>query len=256
MLLIIWDEPIVIHLFSEVGSSELQAFSPVDTLVALDYDGTLAPITDDPFRAHMKAVTRRLLARLARCRPSVVLTGRSRRDMLRLLDGIDPIEVIGNHGLESAYTTSPAVLDLVSTWKTTLTDRIAGTEEVSLEDKGYSLSLHYRLASDPMRAAAFAHTIAAALPQARLVGGKSVLNVVPAASPDKGDALLQELQRTGLPRALFIGDDVTDEGVFRLDLPQRLLSVRVGHSLHSRAKYFLHDRDEVDRLLSYLAPAG
>lgn len=246
----------MIHLFSEEGHCELQAFSAADTLVALDYDGTLAPITDDPSRAHMLAATRELLARLARRRPSLVLTGRSRRDMLRFLDGIDGIEVIGNHGMESAHATSSDVLDLVSSWKADLVGRIAGMAGMSLEDKSYSLSLHYRLAPDPLLAAAFAHTIAAALPQARLVDGKCVLNVVPAAAPDKGDALLLELQRTGLPRALFVGDDITDEDVFQLDLPQQILPIRVGYSPRSRARYFLHDRSEVDRLLSYLASGG
>ncbi len=244
----------MIHLFSEEGRRALQAFAPSDTLVALDYDGTLAPITDDPFRAHMHAATRQLLIRLARCRPSVILTGRSRRDALRLLDGVDGIEVIGNHGMESVHATSLAVLDLVSSWKTVLAHRIAGVAGMSLEDKGYSLSLHYRLAPDPLQAAAFAHALAVPLPQARLVGGKCVLNVVPATALDKGGALLRELQRIGSPRALFVGDDVTDEDVFRLDLPQQILSIRVGHSPHSQARYFLRDRDEVDVLLDLLAP--
>lgn len=244
----------MIHLFSEPGRRALADFAQPDTLVALDYDGTLAPITDDPFRAHMRAATRQLLARLARQRPSVILTGRSRRDALRLMDGVDGIEVIGNHGMESAHASSIAVLDLVAMWKAMLSERIAGAEGLSLEDKGYSLSLHYRLAPDPLRAAAFAHAVAVTLPQARLVGGKCVLNIVPAAAPDKGSALLQELRRTGSPRALFVGDDVTDEDVFRLDLPQQILSIRVGHSPRSLARYFLQDRDEVDQLLGFLAP--
>jgi trehalose 6-phosphate phosphatase len=246
----------VIHLFSEAGRRTLRAFAKPDTLVALDYDGTLAPIADDPFRAHMHAATRELLIGLVRCRPSVILTGRSRRDALRLLDGIDGIEVIGNHGMESLHTTSLAILDLVSSWKPILMDRIAAMVGMSLEDKGYSLSLHYRLAPDPLRAAAFAHAIAATLPRARLLGGKCVLNIVPADAPDKGQALLEELQRTALPRAVFVGDDVTDEDVFSLDLPQQILSVRVGHSPNSRAQYFLHDRNEVDQLLSLLTLAA
>lgn len=243
----------MIHLFSEQGCEALRAFAASDTLVALDYDGTLAPITHDPFRAHMRAATRQLLARLCRLRPSVVLTGRSRRDALRLLDGIDGVEVIGNHGMESVHAASTALLDRVSSWKRVLADRIAGVAGMSLEDKGYSLSLHYRSAPDARHAAALAHALAADLPQARLVGGKCVLNVVPADAPNKGSALLQMLRRTGAPRAVFVGDDVTDEDVFELDLPEAILSVRVGHSPCSRAGYFLRNRNEVDRLLAYLA---
>lgn len=244
----------MIHLFSEQGRRALDTFAQPGTLVALDYDGTLAPITDDPFRAHMRAATRQLLVRLARHRPSVILTGRSRRDALRLMDGVGGIGVIGNHGMESAHASSVTALDLVALWKAVLVARIADVEGLSLEDKGYSLSLHYRAAPDPLRAAAFAHSVAAGLPQARLMGGKCVLNIVPAAAPDKGSALLQELRRTGSARAVFVGDDVTDEDVFRLDLPQQILSIRVGRSNRSLARYFLHDRDEVDLLLSVLAP--
>jgi hypothetical protein len=52
----------------------------------------------------------------------------------------------------------------------------------------------------------------------------------------------------------FSSATITDEDVFRLDLPQRILSIRVGRSPRSLAWYFLHDRDEVDQRLSHLAP--
>lgn len=241
----------MIPLFSEQGLSELRAFAQDGLLVALDYDGTLAPITDDPFRAVMQAQTRQLLARLSQRRHSVVITGRSRRDALRLLDGIEGVEVIGNHGMESARMTSVDVLELVAGWKGALAAPVAAIAGASLEDKGYSLTVHYRLAADPAQAGASVRAIAGQLPGARLIGGKCVLNIVPANAPDKGAAVLAELRRAGAARAIFVGDDVTDEDVFRLEHPG-ILSVRVGRSTSSRARYFLAHRGEVDTLLEWL----
>jgi trehalose 6-phosphate phosphatase len=87
-----------------------------------------------------------------------------------------------------------------------LSEPDGGGEAVDCEDKGYSLSLHYRRAPDPLCAATFAHAVAAGLPQARLADGKCLLNLVPAATTDKGSAPLQELQRSGSPCAFFVGD--------------------------------------------------
>ena len=52
--------------------------------------------------------------------------------------------------------------------------------------------------------------------------------------------------------AFYLGDDVTDEDVFEIDQPGRLLSVRIGESIGSAAKFFLRRQSEVDRLLSKL----
>ena len=56
-----------------------------------------------------------------------------------------------------------------------------------------------------------------------------------AGAPNKGDALLRLRTSDGAHTALYVGDDVTDEDVFRLDQPGRLLTVRIGKSLTSAA---------------------
>jgi trehalose 6-phosphate phosphatase len=52
--------------------------------------------------------------------------------------------------------------------------------------------------------------------------------------------------------ALFVGDDATDEDIFAIDDPARLLSVRIGHRSDSAAPYFLKSRREIDDLLACL----
>jgi trehalose 6-phosphate phosphatase len=86
----------------------------------------------------------------------------------------------------------------------------------------------------------------------RAVPGKFVINALPARAPSRGDVLLELREKTGQDTALYVGDDVSDEEVFHLDQPGRLLCVRIGASATSAAPYFLKNQLEVDRLLSAL----
>jgi trehalose 6-phosphate phosphatase len=79
-----------------------------------------------------------------------------------------------------------------------------------------------------------------------------VVNLVPAAAPNKGDALLELRAQAGADTALYVGDDITDEDVFRLRQPGRLVSVRVGQSSSSSAAYFVRSQRDIDRLLMLL----
>jgi trehalose 6-phosphate phosphatase len=245
----------VIHLLSPEGLRALDAFVRPDMLVAFDYDGTLAAITSDPLRAHMRPATGELLARVARRYRTLVLTGRSRGDAARLLGDIAGVEIVGNHGAETADSTDDGRGDQVAAWKLSLQSALGSLPGVVIEDKARSLSVHYRHAPDAAVALAAIEHAAADLPGAHLVGGKCVVNIVAEDAPNKGTALLAAMERIGAPRALFAGDDTTDEHVFELDRPETLLSVRVGAAEHSRARFFLRDQDEIDVLLRRLADA-
>jgi trehalose 6-phosphate phosphatase len=65
-------------------------------------------------------------------------------------------------------------------------------------------------------------------------------------------ALERERDRLGCDTALFVGDDDTDEDVFALDRPGRLLGIRVGRTPASQAPYCLRDQREIDDLLDRL----
>jgi trehalose 6-phosphate phosphatase len=79
-----------------------------------------------------------------------------------------------------------------------------------------------------------------------------VVNLVPERAPHKGDALLALRAKEGADTALYVGDDITDEDVFELDQPGRLLSIRVGQSKRSAAAYFLRNQREIDVFLDRL----
>ena len=71
-------------------------------------------------------------------------------------------------------------------------------------------------------------------------------------APHKGIALERERERLGCDTALYVGDDETDEDVFSLDRPGRLLTIRVGAKRTSAASYYILDQRVIDVLLGRL----
>ena len=88
-----------------------------------------------------------------------------------------------------------------------------------------------------------------------MTGGKCVVNIVPAEAPHKGDALRLAMRRLRCRSAIYLGDDETDEDVFGLGIPRRVLGIRVGASRRSRAEYYVPGPESVDRFLALLLTA-
>lgn len=238
------------------GRSVLDEFLKRDTLLAFDYDGTLAPIVSDPARAEMRPETRERLRLAAMRYPMVVITGRRRLDVQRFLQGISILEVVGNHGAE-VYGAEPSVSVLcVSEWKRQLEETLSELEGVLVEDKRYSVAIHYRNAKDQDQALSVIKTAAGHLAGAKLVEGKLVLNVVPKGLPNKGSALLSLCSRFGAPRCIFVGDDITDEDVFSMDKADMILGIKVGASNMSSARFFIKEQADIDRLLEVVLAAA
>jgi trehalose 6-phosphate phosphatase len=232
---------------------QLLSWARRDALLAFDFDGVLAPLVPDPAAAEVPATTRARLARLAQRRRCAVLSGRALADLAPRLAGLPLVARVGNHGSEVEHMAPPTGLrERVGAWAAELTARLAGQPGVAIEDKGLSLSLHYRHAPEPARAAAAALAAASGLPGARIFGGHSVVNVVSEEAPDKGDALRALLAATGAEAALYVGDDLTDECAFALADELPLLGVRVGPVIATRAAHVLRSRAEVDELLDAL----
>ncbi len=240
------------YLLARSNREVLEQFACSRMLLALDFDGTLAPIVSDPDRAALRPSTRRLLRRAAERHPCVVISGRARADVLPRVRGTGVAAVIGNHGSEPGPAGGGA-RRAVRRWKADLLRRLGGLEGVWIEDKGLSLAVHYR--RSPARKAARERILAAAsrLKGARVLGGRLAINIVPADAPHKGQALERARARFGCDTAVFVGDDETDEDVFALDQPGRLLTIRVGRSRRSVAGYFIRGQIEIDRVLRTLA---
>jgi trehalose 6-phosphate phosphatase len=122
---------------------------------------------------------------------------------------------------------------------------------VDLEDKVFSLAVHYRRASDRRAARRhIEHVLAPFSAACRILAGKLVYDVVARSGPHKGDAVLMLRERERAEGVVYLGDDVTDEDVFALADRDRLFTIRVGHSRRSRARYFIHGQRDVDLLLA------
>ena len=252
-------------LFSVEGEAALQRLSERRALYAFDFDGTLAPIVALPDDARTAPGVLRPLAALREFAPVAILTGRSVADLGARL-GFTPDYLIGNHGAEGLPQSQggdAANRAACDRWRAQLHDAIAAQgldSGIFIEDKTYSLSVHYRLARDRDAAEQAISAVLAALdPPPRLIGGKCVFNLLPDGAPDKGQALAALVAAERCDAAFYIGDDETDETVF-YGAPDNWLTVRVGYSDASGARFFLHHQGEVaacvQRLVKLLQITG
>ena len=193
---------------------------PERAAVFLDVDGVLAPIVDRPEDAHVPEETRSEVRRLAgRYALVACVSGRTGDDARRIV-GLDELVYVGEHGLELEPEAQG--------WRGRMREFGEGVPW-PVEDKGLTLSFHYRGAEDEEAAEAFLLQVAE---QARDAGlrprfGRKVLEVRPPLDASKGTAVRYLLEQRGLERALYAGDDATDLDAFHVvgELP---VGVRVG----------------------------
>ena len=203
------------------GSAGLSALlkDPGRAVVALDFDGTLAPIVADPALARIHPDAPAALARLApRLAAVVVVTGRPAEVAAELggFAGIRNLSVLGHYGLDrwdaaTGEHRTPPEHPGITALRADLAamDLPAGAH---LEDKGHALAVHTRRSSDPaavlaaldgpLRALAAAHGLA-------VEPGRMVLELRPAGM-DKGVALTAFLRERDAASVLFAGDDLGD----------------------------------------------
>lgn len=213
---------------TEAGRAGLAALldQPAKALIALDFDGTVAPIVADPerARAHPDAVP--ALARLAgRVAVIAVITGRPAEVAVRLGGFADHPElsgliVLGAYGAErwdaaTGELRTPPPHPGVAAARAELPE-LAAPAGAFIEDKGNALAVHTRRAADP--AGAFE---ALREPLARLAErhglhvepGRLVLELRPGGM-DKGVALTALARETGAGSVLYAGDDLGDLPAF------------------------------------------
>jgi trehalose 6-phosphate phosphatase len=247
----------MIHLLSEEGRHALRAIATRPILYAFDFDGTLAPISPRRETVQIPRSVNEWLKELAKRVPCAVISGRGLADLVPRVNGAVP-HVIGNHGIESPLTPPPVLHHAERTcreWARDLTTRFGETLEdlgIEVENKRYSLTLHFRGAAEPSRARlALLLLLQQLTPAPHTVAGKASVNVLPTSETGKGQAalaLMAHLRQAGL---FFVGDDETDETVFRLT-EGLTLGVRVGRQPESRARFYLKHQSEIEEVLRFL----
>ncbi len=229
----------------------LAGFAHANVLLAFDYDGTLVPIAATPAAPRMRKTTRTLLTRAAQLYPCVIISGRALDDLTQRLEGIPAWFLFGNHGLEPPppgfASPTPA-----REWAELLRQLLPDDPGILIEDKRYSLTIHYRNALDKHRAVDAIARVVAQLPDARALGGAEAVSLLPKGGGNKGIALQQACRWFACDSAIYVGDDATDEDAFSSTYPEKLLTIRVGAAADSLARYHLSTQDEIDTLLQIL----
>ncbi|MEM7142181.1 MAG: trehalose-phosphatase [Actinomycetota bacterium] len=226
-------------------------------LVACDYDGTVAPIVNDPMKAlplRETSVALRNLAALPQTDVAVI-SGRSLRDLAALSRLPAEIHLVGSHGTEFdidfALDLDPALRERRASLVAELQDLASTHEGVSLEKKPASIAVHYRNVDDAQIDAVLAGLdgIAGRIGELTVRHGKKVceLLLVPT---DKGRALTTVRGNVGATAVMFLGDDVTDEDAFAtLAGPDVGVKVGAGDTI---AAFRVESPDDVAILLAAL----
>jgi len=241
----------LVNILSEKLFPLIKSYLRKKPLLAFDFDGTLAPITENPEDASIPPSTRDCLRDLAKIYPCAVISGRGRKDLVGRLNGIPLRYVIGNHGVEweSESEDSGEIKKLIADWESKIRPKLEDYAGIEIENKSYSLSIHYRKAKEKTRAMAEIGRALSGIGPAAVIGGKEVVNMLPENAPTKADAFSRVLRLLKCSHAIFIGDDTTDEDIFRKASKDNVLGVRVGRSRKSQAHYYLESQSKMDKLL-------
>lgn len=237
--------------------------------VFLDYDGTLTPIVQRPDMARLSSEMRAVLRQVAAVYPTIVVSGRGREDVARLV-GVDTLYYAGSHGFDIAGPAGVSVkhevaadvepeLAEVSRW---LERTLAGVQGALVENKRFSVAVHYRLVADDQVSAVDESVQRAVESHAGLkrTSGKKVFELRPDIDWDKGKAVLWLLEALELRGPdvvpLYIGDDVTDEDAFGAIAEPGVGIVVTDVPRPTRAHYSLQNPSEVEAFLRRLAHDG
>ncbi|MTE24766.1 trehalose-phosphatase [Microbacterium sp. ZXX196] len=233
-------------------------------LVALDFDGTLAPLVDEPMSARATPDAARAVAALADTPGTTValVSGRTLADLRVIAEHRDdsPIWLVGSHGAErwrpgqeDAAPGEGAAAGGSARLADDAERAVTGIDGAWIENKAFGFALHTRLADPAGEAraqAAVDELMEREAPGWRRRTGK---HVVEFADRHEGkDVAIAELRReTGASAVVFAGDDVTDEDALR-SLEDGDLGIRVGDG-ETAARVRVGDTPELAAVLTRLA---
>lgn len=229
-------------------------------LCVFDFDGTLAPLVDHPARAGMSLSFRRELERLREKADVVVLSGRAVRDV-RGRVGIRGIVYGGNHGVElegrgqtylhpAARRLKKHAGELFRRARRVFQD-VPG---VIVEGKGFGVSVHFRRVAPSFRPM-FERGVRELKRETHALAflwtrGHKVWDLRPPTGWNKGKALDRLWRRMDKPFVVCVGDDVTDEDMFRA-VRGKGFGVKVGAE-RTGARYRLDSQKDVLRFIKWL----
>ncbi|MFQ4150316.1 trehalose-phosphatase [Arthrobacter sp. LAPM80] len=232
-------------------------------LVALDFDGTMAPIVDraeDARPLPRSAAALAALSSLERTTTALV-SGRALASLRAVAAPPAPTLLVGSHGAETWWGPASPALELTTEQAAALevaraavslaTTRFGGTVA---ENKPAGVVLHYRLAEnqDAKAAVELVNDALSGDPRFHITTGKMVLEIS-VLNANKGESLTALRQFSHATATVFAGDDVTDEHAFAALLPGDL-GIKVGRG-ESHAAFRIPSPDALPAVLELLVEA-
>lgn len=242
-------------------------FKDKQPVIFLDFDGTLAPIVNNPEDACLSPEMYELMKKLLEQVTCVILTGRDRADIEKRID-LRGMIFAGSHGYEikgreldwvfEEGLASVAALDDAQNELETL---LAGEQGVTLERKKFAIAVHYRHVPEE-KAQNVVDKVQGVISQYRSClkpgPGKKVLELKPNCEWNKGKALEWLMNKlnfdlnTHIP--VFIGDDLTDEDAFAIVQNHGVgIVVCEDTQRYTRASYSLATPEDVYTFLNQLS---
>jgi trehalose 6-phosphate phosphatase len=230
----------------------------------LDFDGTLAPIVEEPGMASMPPETRQSLVSLAgRRRFSVaIISGRSLPDLQRKV-GLQGLTYAGNHGLticgpglSFVEPTAAKRMGMLQELSQELGKRLRHISGAEMENKGLTASVHFRKAPEnsleEIRQIVGA-AVTSSGPLFHVTQGLQSLEIRPQVNWNKGTAARWIMETSERPHSLpvYLGDDASDEDAF--SALSAGITVRVGPAAETSAQYHLEYQEAVREFLIWLA---
>jgi len=242
---------------AHIGKREIALF--------IDFDGTLSNIVNDPKDASMSAETKHILERCSKSFIVSIISGRDRPDVKNRV-GIDSIFYSGCHGFDISgpgcfhfeVEEASRLLSKLEEATLQMTIEFSHLKGFIIEKKLYSTALHFRMvnALDEKEILGRMVALKDKFPELRLKRGKKVIELAPDVDWDKAKAVNKIIEilninsQTTVP--IYVGDDLTDEDVFR-DFKRKGIGIKVGGSSDKTdAHYNLSNPEEVDKFLELL----
>jgi trehalose-phosphatase len=241
-------------------------------LLLSDFDGTLCKIADRPSGVKLSKKVKSSLKKL-KSHPKItvgIVSGRPLKSIKEYI-GLRQIFYVGNHGLQIDYVNlkgksalyvlpeAKKTLALIKEIAHKLKQRLKSIKGVIVEDKKYTLSLHYRLVKDKEK-----HKVKAIFnniirpykkkKKVKVTSGKKVYEVRPPIDWDKGKAVLKLKKKINAKInikdlvTIYLGDDATDEDAFNV-LSSKDIGIFIGSKRQSKADYKIESVSKVPQFL-------
>ena len=238
-----------------------------------DVDGTISQTAPTPQQAKVSPLCRHYLSLL--CNQLALVAAISGRPAIQVKDmiKIDGLVYIGNHGLErwteghSRFTIDAQYYSGVIKAAIEELTPLLSTQGITIENKGMTASIHYRLSPEPRLAERDILAAIESSPQAKsllIMQERMAVDLLPPVKVNKGTATLDLIQEYNLQGGIYLGDDLTDIDAFRAihaashDLNFRgfaisVISHEMPEKLAVEADFTLNGVNEVEHFLQWMS---